>query len=281
MGDERGNGDRPARGRAGAVNPRLPDPRKPFLEASLGSEPREIAYFVLADRAVPYLLARVRWPDVAQAISAANPDWLDDTGLFDLPYDSNSVRLSFEQASSVAAAWGSHLQTQPTRDAPSYIRRMPANWSHLSPSELRAWGLEFVGRRSSPVRRRRRPDVATTEPAGVETERRQDVRIRLGGRAHIRYEDMTFSAGLVDLSERGAGCVLPEAPDYLSSGTSLIGPILLEAGSSTSRICLDVPSRINWRRSTPDGAHFGVVFSELATDETEGMQLFLGAANAV
>ena len=30
-------------------------------------------YLVLADRAVPYLLARVRWPDVAQAISAAAP----------------------------------------------------------------------------------------------------------------------------------------------------------------------------------------------------------------
>ena len=52
----------------------------------------EMKYLVLADRAVPYLLARVRWPDVAQAISAASPGWLDDQGLFDLPYDPSAVR---------------------------------------------------------------------------------------------------------------------------------------------------------------------------------------------
>ena len=58
----------------------------------------DVKYFVLADRAVPYLLARVRWPDVAQAISAARPDWLDDPGLFDLPYDPSVVTVSFPQA---------------------------------------------------------------------------------------------------------------------------------------------------------------------------------------
>ena len=80
----------------------------------------EMKYLVLADRAVPYLLARVRWPDVAQAISAAYPDWLDDPGLFDLPYDPNAVMLSFAQAASVAAGWGRQLHAEATEGVPSY-----------------------------------------------------------------------------------------------------------------------------------------------------------------
>src|ERR1019366_271819 len=63
----------------------------------------EVRYLVLADRAVPYLLARVRWPDVAQAISAASPDWIEDSGLFDLPYDPSAVTVSFPQAAAVAS----------------------------------------------------------------------------------------------------------------------------------------------------------------------------------
>src|SRR6202044_1940435 len=63
---------------------------------------RDVRYLVLADRAVPYLLARVRWPDVAQAISAANSEWVEDQGLFDLPYDPSAVVVSFPQAASIA-----------------------------------------------------------------------------------------------------------------------------------------------------------------------------------
>src|ERR1700722_10346246 len=40
----------------------------------------EVQYLVLGDRTDPYLLARVRWPDIAQAISAGCPDWQDDLG---------------------------------------------------------------------------------------------------------------------------------------------------------------------------------------------------------
>ncbi len=119
----------------------------------------EVKYLVLADRAVPYLLARVRWPDVAQAVSAASPGWLDDSGLFDLPYNPNAVTVSFTQAASVAAGWGRQLHAEPAEGVPVYLRRMPANWSDLSPSERRNWGIEFVGRRRSPLHRggRRRP----------------------------------------------------------------------------------------------------------------------------
>lgn len=279
----------------------------------------EMKYLVLADRAVPYLLARVRWPDVAQAISAAYPDWLDDPGLFDLPYDPNAVMLSFAQAASVAAGWGRQLHAEATEGAPSYIRRMPANWSDLSPSERRIWGIEFVGRRRDPARRVRRlrpfpakiaassaaaqvnghvgalaglgagpsgPDAAglgqpPTIMGGrgdVAAERRDHARVRVDGRAHIRSGPDTISTALVDLSEGGARCVLLEAPPGVTPGAMLGGPFLLEAEGLTSRICLAVPGRISWHRSSEAGTHFGVAFAQLAAGEADGMRRLLADA---
>jgi hypothetical protein len=262
----------------------------------------EVKYLVLADRAVPYLLARVRWPDVAQAVSAASPGWLDDSGLFDLPYNPSAVAVSFTQAASVAAGWGRQLHAEPAEGIPVYLRRMPANWSDLSPSERRNWGIEFVGRRRSPVHRggRRRPFPAkAAAPAGaqanghgalagqqatagarggVATERRSGKRVRIGGRAHIRSGGTTISAGLVDLSASGAGCVLPDEPQRVTPGATLGGPFLLEAETSAWRICLDVTGQISWRRSAGADTHFGIAFAELAEGETEGLRRFLAAA---
>ncbi len=284
----------------------------------------DVQYLVLADRAVPYLLARVRWPDVAQAISAARPDWLDDPGLFDLPYDPSVVRVSFPQAVSVAEGWGRGLHPEPAENVPSYIRRMPATWSDLSPSEQRTWGIEFVWRRRASVHsiRRLRPlrakiaggssaaarpngqaralpgpandlgaavDVPATDgrdwlahvtrgPRSAAAERRGQMRVQLDGRAHIRSEHSTISAGLVDLGERGARCVLPEASSVVASGVTLTGPFLLEAEVAASRICLNVAGRISWHRSTEAGTHFGIAFDELANGESEGMQRLLAVA---
>jgi hypothetical protein len=242
--------------------------------------PNEIKYYVLADRAVPYLLARVRWPDVAQAISAASPDWLDDTGLFDLPYDPSSLEMSFEQATSVAAGWGRQLHADAAADAPSYIRRMPADWSDLTPSERSAWGLEFVGRRRVRVPRIRRAAFVTSALEPTAEERRNEGRVRLGGRAHLRFEYGTLSAGLVDIGEHGAGCVLPEQSWLVAPGAPLTGPLLLELESHAARICLNVTSWISWHRSTGDGTHFGVSFSDLTRAERRGVQRFLAAPSA-
>jgi hypothetical protein len=258
----------------------------------------ELRYFVLADRAMPYLLGRVRWPDVAQAISAANPDWLDDPGLFDLPYDPSAVEVSFPQAASIAAGWGRRLHAEPAEGVPSYLRRMPANWSDLSLSEQRTWGIEFVGRRHAPTLRipRLRPLHArnaasagaaqanghVTPPAatnGVAAERRSHVRLALDGFAHIRSERATISAALVDVGERGVQCVLPEESPLVTAGASLGGAFLLEAELDAARICLDVPGRISWQESTRGGTHFGVAFGQLADGETEGVQRFLAAAS--
>jgi hypothetical protein len=286
--------------------------------------PGEITYLVLTDRAAPYLLARVRWPDVAQAITVGSPDWLDDPGLFDLPYHPGAVQVSFAQAASVAAGWGRQLSAEVAGGVPSFIRRMPANWSDLSPVERRAYGLESVGRRRvSPRRLRRlrssqanidafvpaaapasrqaaafagggpRPDVdgltanGRSQAAGltsglgsVATERRLEVRVPVDGRVHLRWGRATISAGLVDLSERGFQCVLPEAPPVLAPGAPLDGPFVLEAEVTTSRICLGVGGRIRWNRSIRAGTHFGVVFGKLADAETEGVQRFLVAASS-
>ncbi len=106
----------------------------------------EVQYLVLPDSADPYLLARVRWPDVAQAISAGCPDWLEDVGLFDLPTDPSSTPVTLAQATAIAAKWGAQIPSDATVRGvgPALIRRMPANWSNLTPAEKRAWSLESV-----------------------------------------------------------------------------------------------------------------------------------------
>ena len=288
------------------------------------SNPGDLTYLVLADRAAPYLLARVRWPDVAQAITVGSPDWLDDPGLFDLPYEPRAIRLSFAQAASVAAGWGRQLRAEPVEGAPSFVRRMPANWSNLSPAERRTWGLESVRRRHPSARRLRQlrssqanngvtastaaelngragtlaggdsgggPEVAVPNGhsavtdltggfASAVTERRRHVRVHVAGRAHIVCGNATISAGLVDLSEGGMRCVLPEAPPVLASGATLDGPFVLEAEVTTWRICLGVAGRVSWNRPMAGGVHFGVIFDQLDDGEIQGVQRFLIAAGS-
>jgi hypothetical protein len=269
-------------------------------------------YLVLADRGCPYLLARVRWPDVAQAITIGSRDWLDDPGLFDLPYDPSAVQVSFPQAASVAAAWGRQLRPDPDTSAPSFIRRMPANWSDLSPAERRAFGLESVGKRRVSPRSLRRPSQLRTSPrtlssavaarqngqaggvaaaghdvAGVAANghnrssrvaTRQDVRIRVDGRALIRTGDMTISAGLVDMSEGGMECVVPEAWSMLAPGARLTGPFLLESQGTTAQLCLDVGGWISWHRSAGSVTYLGIDFGDLSGAQTEGVRRFLSSA---
>jgi hypothetical protein len=267
------------------------------------TDSREVTHLVLTDGAVPYLLARVRWPDVAQATTVGNRGWLDDPGLFDLPYNKDAVPVSFGQAASVAAGWGMQLTAKPAAGASSFIRRMPANWSDLSPAERRALGIEFVAKKRASAREARRlrayrtkvgasslpPDVNGHARAVADTalaedatrrmdaaaERRRHVRVRVDGQAHVRCGPTTVSADLVDLSEGGMRCVQPDTPP-LATGITFNGPILLEASATTSRICLNVASHIAWHRTIGASTHFGVAFEELTSSETEGLQWFLG-----
>ena len=67
-----------------------------------GSAADEVQYLVLPDVSNPWLLARVRWPDVFQAISPARRDWQTDPGLFDLPYDPSSAAVTLDEAVGVS-----------------------------------------------------------------------------------------------------------------------------------------------------------------------------------
>src|SRR5471030_1772680 len=109
-------------------------------------EATDVRYLVLPDAIKPQILARVRWPDVAQAISAGCPHWQEDIGLFDLPHDPISTPVTRVQAAAIALSWGANLPSDstPRESGPLLIRRMPSNWSNLAPAEKRAWSLESV-----------------------------------------------------------------------------------------------------------------------------------------
>jgi hypothetical protein len=175
----------------------IPAPREELRRDE--GDPGE-AYFLLTDHAIPYLLARVRWPDVAQAISAGRPDWLDDPGLFDLPYDSGAVPVSFAQAASVAASWGVELRAEIAAGAASFIRRMPANWSDLSPAERRAFGIDSVARRRASARQLRRLHsyqamVAAVSPA-TQADTHAAASVAVGGVGPDASAGHTSAAGL-------------------------------------------------------------------------------------
>ncbi|MGA3215823.1 MAG: PilZ domain-containing protein [Acidimicrobiales bacterium] len=268
---------------------------------------------VLPDEIKPYLLARVRWPDVAQAISAGRPDWQEDPGLFDLPYDPSSVTVTRAEATSIAEAWGADIDSDTALPALSLIRRMPANWSNLVPAEKRAWSLEYVTGRHRPAPRpgrlrshfrTREPSQQTTRliglpamkprlapiydsasrsdssPATVATERRGYPRVPVQGRAQISSYRKAISAHLVDLSQSGVNCVVPDARSLRQFGLNLDSPVVLESGLSGSRIRLDVNGRIVWRRNLGPGIRLGIVFGELNNDQAEQVRQFLVNASA-
>ena len=133
--------------------------------------PYDVKYIVLPDAINPYLLARVRWPDVFHAISPARPDWQVDPGLFDLPYDPSSTTVTFDQAAAIAAEWGAHLPADETvRTAQvSLMRRMPADWSNLSRAERRAWSIDVVGTKRRPVAGGENAAGASRRDVGIPT----------------------------------------------------------------------------------------------------------------
>ena len=215
------------------------------------SDTGEVRYLVLADRAVPYLLARVRWPDIAQAISAAVPDWLHDPGLFDLPYDPAAVTVSFAQAASVAVSWGRQLHPGAAEGMPSYIRRMPANWSDLSPSERRAWGIEFVGTRRGSARRVRRPRRSGAKIAASSTAAQANGHMgALAGagdgpcpdgaaaNGHRQVTDVTRDPGGVATERRRHARVRVNGRAYIRSGPTTISAGLVDLSGGGVRCVL-------------------------------------------
>ncbi|HEY7138110.1 MAG TPA: hypothetical protein VIB48_23850 [Acidimicrobiia bacterium] len=163
-------------------------------------ENHEVQYLVLPDATNPYFLARVRWPDICQAVSPVRPYWQDDPGLFDLPYDPNSTPVTFDQAEAIAAGWDVRLPADgiASPSGPSIMRRMPADWSNLSRAEKRAWSIEFMTRRQ---------DIAAGDasPASeVATSRTRFGRLRLRRRSvrpALERGELAPEELIVDLTE--------------------------------------------------------------------------------
>jgi hypothetical protein len=168
---------------------------------------RDVQYLVLPDATNPHLLARVRWPDVFQAISAARPDWQDDFGLFDLPYDPNSSAVTIDQAAAIAAEWGAHLPSDEAAPAsePPLMRRMPADWSNLSRAEKRAWSIELMktGKRAAAAEKGA-PDSAIEELRQLVSHDRAIVASESRKRRWRRRETLVLDAepaDVIDLTE--------------------------------------------------------------------------------
>jgi hypothetical protein len=150
----------------------------------VGRGARPVKYVVLPSAEKPFLLARVRWPDVYQAISPVRPDWQDDPGLFDLPYAPASVLVSHEAASRIADEWGAEIPSEEGEPEPgaTLIRRMPSNWSNLSTAERRAWSIEIdkSARQALAAADAAAVQRAAVIPEGAETPAKS--RFRLWGR---------------------------------------------------------------------------------------------------
>jgi hypothetical protein len=275
------------------------------------TEVAEVQYLVLPDSVNPYLLARVRWPDVAHAISARHPVWQHDQGLFDLPYDPSSATVTFARAASIAAGWGASLAVDPAEPVLSVMRRMPANWSNLVRAEKRAWSLELVaGRRTGRARSFLRTpksshDRSTLEPAGglprhatparaeagservtpvsngtklpaaVAAERRRHGRVSVMGRAQIKCGQETITVNLVDVGQGGLHCVVPEANTAPAVGGRIESRLLLEDEATESEIDIDLVGRVAWRALDVPGTKLGVEFSDLNKTQVDQLEQFL------
>ena len=99
--------------------------------------------------------------------------------------------MSYDEAAAIASEWGTSLPSEETsiECARPLIRRMPADWSRLTPAEERAWALEFVptglradalrpeaeagdpqsGRRRSPLRALRRTSGRSSQVPELES----------------------------------------------------------------------------------------------------------------
>jgi hypothetical protein len=249
----------------------------------------EVKYFVLADRVGPYLLARVRWPDVAQAVTAGCRDWRDDPGLFDLPYDPGSSVVTPVEAAAIAAVWGMRIPTEATfiSSLPPVIRLMPGNWSNLSPADKRAWSLDYVLTRRRTNAGRHTASVSNGRGwwgsrlgrrRGAVVERRHDVRVHVGGRAEIRQGNRTVSTDLVDISPGGMHCVALDAQVFAAAGAKLDAPLVLVAFGSQIR--LDVGGTVTWHSAAKRGTHFGIAFDQLDAEQVHSVQRLLVTSGA-
>jgi hypothetical protein len=274
----------------------------------------DIGYWALPDSSDPYLVARIRWPDVAEAISLGCPEWQHDVGLFDLPYDHHSRSLTEDEAAMWAARWGATLPQGALAEPPLVlIRRMPATWSNPSPADRRAWALDGVAlprqavsseaaRPERPswwarlVARRARPSAAagadrdatpldSTEPDGSQPEtflddpsgpaRRQRRRVNLEGTVRIQVGKRAVTADLVDLSEAGLRCLVRRPYATPPVGRRVAAPFTVSTPHTSHPLDLDVSGAITWRKAVDDATHLGIALDALDDDQSGALRALL------
>jgi len=209
----------------------------------------EVQYLVLPDATNPYFLARVRWPDICQAVSPARPYWQDDPGLFDLPYDPNSTPVTFDQAQVIAAAWDVRLPADgiASPSGPSIMRRMPADWSNLSRAEKRAWSIEFMTTR---------PDLAGGDASPA---RNGAVSRSRSARWRLRRRSVRPSLEPSELAPEELIADLTEAPDPVETGAALVldeerAAIAHGDAPSVQDVVIDLTDTTEDAPATVDGA---------------------------
>jgi hypothetical protein len=209
----------------------------------------EVQYLVLPDATNPYFLARVRWPDICQAVSPARPYWQDDPGLFDLPYDPNSTPVTFDQAQVIAAAWDVRLPADgiASPSGPSIMRRMPADWSNLSRAEKRAWSIEFMTTRQ---------DLAAGDASPA---RNGAVSRSRSARWGLRRRSVRPSLEPSELAQGELIADLTEAPDPVETGAALVldderAAIAHGDAPSVQDVVIDLTDTTKDAPATVDGA---------------------------
>jgi hypothetical protein len=257
-----------------------------------------VQYLVFPDDRSPFLLALVRWPDVAQAISPARPDWQEDPGLFDLPYDPNSVAISIERASAIADSWGASLPldgSAPTT-AHTIIRRMPANWSELAPVEVYDWSLNLVRsahrngtailpegheaaaasvslEKPAPWQRLaaafNKSAPESRRSANAVNDRRRQVRVLLRGSVEIGFGTSLLPANLLDLGDGGARFFLGHGSAIFDVGRILDPFVIVQPQVLPVHDPLELSAAVEWRRDSDEGSDIGVSFPELRAAQSD------------
>ncbi|MGC9961723.1 MAG: hypothetical protein ABSE47_07445 [Acidimicrobiales bacterium] len=210
-------------------------------------ESTEVQYLALPDRDNPYLLARVRWPDVAQAISSGCSEWQHDPGIFDLPYHPGCEKVTADEASEIASRWDATLSfDEPvTSFGQSLIRRMPPDWSNLSRAERRAFYIEFAPTRRSAAasRRARRRDSVVTPSHAKRRRSLLPVRSRSTRRAVLTAKGhvppVVTVTGMPDPHPNGV--LVTEATSMATAATGF------ERATFMSRVSLGVAPATSWQ----------------------------------
>jgi len=60
-------------------------------------------------KGVPYVLARVQWPDVSEYISPTQSTWTTNRYYFEFVYNSDGEWISPVEADRIAQSWGTTL----------------------------------------------------------------------------------------------------------------------------------------------------------------------------